>query len=123
MKACCPDAGSMVNRASHSTLKLTSPCQILGLEVIISSVNSSGIKIISWSGPPLFLSLQPRFIYLCKQELTRKPGFFSNLFEIQELFSKLPSIQCLFKPQCMRLHVVFPVTFLFTCLTRKHVAV
>lgn len=97
MKVYCPDAGSMVNRASRSTLKLTSPCQILGLEVILSSVNFSSIKIISCSAPPLFLSLQPRFIYLCKQELTCKPGFFSNLFEIQELFSKLPGIQCLFE--------------------------
>lgn len=75
VKACCPDAWSMVNRASHSMLKLTSPCQILELEVIVSSINSSSIKLISWSGPLLFLFLQTRFLYICKQELTRKPDF------------------------------------------------
>lgn len=90
----------MVNRASRSMLKLKSVCQILGLEVVVSSLNSSSIEIISCSGPSLFLSLWLRFIYLCKQELTRKPFFFSNFLRYESFFSKVPNIQCLSVPQC-----------------------
>lgn len=50
-------------------LRLKSPCQILGLEVVVSGINSSSIKIISCSDPLLFLSVWPRSTYLCKQEL------------------------------------------------------
>lgn len=98
VKAYRPDAWSMVNRASHSMLKLKSPCQILGLEGVVWSINSSSIGTISCSGPPLFLSLQPRFLYLCKQDLTRKP-FPEWFLEVRDLLQQTAKYS-VSVPQC-----------------------